>query len=90
MSDNVLPRATACHATDCGNRNAQVSGYHQKGIALTPASSNLPDAGLGQLGVMDPLSASRFRGQGRSGVTSTLAARSFYHKMLSNYAGKAA
>ena len=32
----------------------------------------------------------RFRGQGRSGVTSTLAARSFYHKMLSNYAGKAA
>ena len=58
MSENVLPRATACHATDCGNRNAQVSGYHQKGIALTPASSNLPDAGLGQLGVMDLLSAS--------------------------------
>lgn len=32
----------------------------------------------------------RFRGQGRLGATNTLAVRSFYHKMLSNYAGKAA
>lgn len=84
--------AVSLPASGCGPNPTRSQVRHVRG-----ARSVLVD--LAPKAVRDTLAFShrrassytlRFRGQGRSGATNTLAVRSFYHKMLSDYAGKAA